>query len=217
MRTFCLGRSLVLAGWLVLLALPGWVQAADISAEIKQGEALFTQALKGDKRALRKAQRSFRAAEQKQPDHPLVTAYQGALLALQGRDSSRAVEKNRFVDQALAKLDEALTLLTDYQNDVVVKLETKLVVARTLINLPPFFNRLSQGRKVIEALVGDKFFSVMPESFRIAAYTTAARYAEAQGRSEDHERFLLLLVGTAPDSPEARQAKEVLKQVAGVY
>ena len=175
------------------------------------------QALQGDKRALRKAQRSFRAADQKQPNHPLVTAYQGALLALQGRDSSRAVEKNRFVDQALVKLDEALAQLPNYQNDVVVELETQLVVAQTLINLPPFFNRLSQGRKVIEALVGDKFFSVMPENFRIAAYTTAARYAEAQGRSKDRERFLLLLVGTAPDSPEARQAKALLKQVAGLY
>ncbi len=197
----------------LLFALP--VVAADIAAELNEGEALFIEALQGDKRALRKAQKRFRTAERKHPDHPLVNAYLGALIALQSRDASRAVERSRLVDQSLVRLDAALEAIADHQNDVVVVLETKLVVARTQLNLPPFFNRLVEGRKLVEALVADEFFSVMPPRFQAQAYLTAAQYAQKQGHEEAHKDYLSLSVRSAPDSQAARQAKYILRQMDG--
>ncbi len=214
------GGGTILGWWLkgallcvFFAALP--VVAADISTELSEGEVLFVKALQGDKRALRRAQRKFRMAEQKHPDHPLVNAYLGALIALQGRDASRAVEKSRLVDQALVKMDAALQSTVNHPNDVVVVLETKLVVARTQVNLPPFFNRLIEGRRLVEEVMADKFFSVMPAHFQAAAYMTAAQYADKQNRDDESKRYLALAMGVAPESLEAQQARYLLRQMEG--
>ncbi len=208
-------RRCLLGGLLsFFLAIPA--VAASISTELKEGEGLFAEALQGDKRAHRKAQKKFRAAERKHPGHPLVNAYLGALIALQGREALRPEEKRRLNDQALVKLDAALDAITKHRNDVVVVLKTKLVIAQTQVNLPPFFNRLVEGRKLVEELMADEFFSVMPARFQAAAYATAARYAEKQGHDEDYERYLSQVMGSAPASQDAEQARRLLKRLGGL-
>ncbi len=200
---------------IVAIAAPP-ARADDISAVLNEGERLFARALEGDKRALRQAWNHFRSAAHKVPGHPLVSAYQGALLALKGREASRKVERERYTEQALARLDAAMSALPRYRNDVVVVMETRLLVARTLARIPPLFSRLTQARRILDAMMEDELFDAMPEAFRARVYMSAAEFARRQGDDSGQGRYLARLVELMPATAEAREARSMLRRLGGL-
>jgi len=195
---------------LLLAIIPA--HAADIDSELDEARNIFLQGVDGDKRAVRDAVRLFRSLSQQHLKDPVYLAYFGASITLQGRDAANGINKQRFTEEGLGKIDQALKMLAD---DSFVpssrRLDTQLVAANSFIYIPSFFNRYDRGKRLLHEILEDKDFNGMAPGFKAATYFTAALIARGEGNNSENRRYLELTVKTDPQGRDGQFASKALE------
>lgn len=195
---------------LLFAVLPVQAQADD--PELKAARDVFLQGVDGDKQAVRKAVNRFRALSRRFPDEPVYLAYFGAALTLQGRDAANNIDKQRFSEDGLGKIDRALTQLPSDRHLAPRTLETLLVAADSFIYMPAFFNRYDRGRELLQKILDDPGFDAMAPGFKAAVYFTAALVAQGDQDQDGYRHYLALAARTDPQGRDGRTAAELLAE-----
>jgi len=116
---------------------------------------------------------------------PLLAAYLGSALTLQGKAAWMPWNKMKFTEQGLDQLDAALAMLkaehgTVQVRGVPVALQTRLVAAATFVAVPDgLFHRRADGRKLLAALRADPLLAAAPAAFRAEVAAAEASLAES--------------------------------------
>lgn len=189
------------------------VQADDFDSELAATRNIFLQAVDGDKRAVRKAANRFRSLSLGNLTEPVLLAYHGASITLQGRDAPNNIDKQRLTETGLGKIDQALKLLSETKDyPASRRLDTQLVAANTFIFIPSFFNRYENGRRLLSEILLHNDFNEMAASFKAATYFTAALVARGDGDDHEYRRLLELTVNTDPPGRNGQFASKLLEK-----
>ena len=198
---------------LVILAVSSPVWADETNTELSNARHVFLQAVDGDKRAVRDAISRFKSLSHSHPDDPVYLAYLGASITLKGRDAANGINKQRYTEEGLQVIDQALKQLAA-ANDLpsTSRLDTMLVAVNSFIRIPAFFNRYDRGRRLLDEILAHEDFDAMAARFKAAAYVAAALVARGNGDDEEYRRYLKLVVDTDPDGRDGRFASTMLAE-----
>lgn len=152
---------------------------------------------------------TFHALGASQPGHPLFLAYEGAANALKGRDASMPWDKMKYTEKGADQLEKALALLTPAHDEALFlgspeSIELRLLAANTLLALPDFMNRRSQGKRALEAALASPALALSSAQTRASLFAAAARLASKEQRSKDEVSWLQKLVALPETSQHAR-------------
>lgn len=185
---------------------------------LTEARAAFAAGAAGDAKAGERAAEAFATLSASHPGHPVLLAYQGALLALQGRDAFLPWQKMRAADKGAKLIDAARAMLAPAHEQSAFRGtpeggETRLVAARTLLALPEFMGRQASGKQVLEAALASPGYPASTEAVRGSLLALAAQQARRERRSGDEAGLLRQVVALAPQSAEGRQAALRLKEI----
>ena len=201
---------------ILFIAIVPNVAAQGLVDDIAPARTIFLDAVDGNKSAVRTALKAFRSLEGRYPHHPVLQAYIGSTLSLRGRDiAARPVNRMREADEGLEVIDHALSQLKKHlEISIEAELETKLVAAATFIALPELFHRGREGQRLIAEVIAHPQLAHTPTPLRAFAYMSAATAAQKEGRTDDYQRFLTLVIQTDPQGRDGRKAQQQLKDSA---
>ncbi len=187
-------------------------------AGFAQARSQFMAGTAGDATARDAAREQFKALAASYPGHPLLAAYAGAAVALQGRDASMPWEKMKYSEAGANAIEKALAQLTPAHDEALFEgapesVVTRLVAASTLLALPDFMNRRAGGKRALDAALTSPVLAQAPAGVRAALLEVAARQAGRDKRGTDETSLLQQLIKTAPQSPEAQRAAARLKEL----
>jgi hypothetical protein len=181
--------------------------------KLVEARNIFLQGVDGDQRAVRESIKRFRSLSADDPQNPVYMAYLGASMTLRGRDAPNNLDKQRFTEEGLRKVDQALSRLPkNSSKQSAAYLDTLLVAADTFVYIPAFFNRYEQGRDLLQVILDHRDFKNMAESYKAAVYFTAALIAHGDGDEKEYRRYLKLCAETDPEGRDGRSAKALLEQ-----
>jgi hypothetical protein len=199
-------------GLLLLLAVVLPTQAQDMDQELAEARTVFLRGVDGDKRVVRDSVQRFRSLSQAYPQEPVFTAYLGASMTLQGRDTTNNIEKKRITDEGLGVVDRALEAQKAGADQASPHyLDTLLVAANTYIHLPAFFNRYEEGKRLLQEILAHPAFDGMAAGFKAATYLAASTVAHGAGDNDSYRRYLDLTVSTDPEGRDGRMASKLLE------
>ncbi|WP_341677351.1 hypothetical protein [Niveibacterium sp. SC-1] len=209
-------KSCAMAGALAaVLVFTAPAQALDAATQTAVRQQ-FEQATAGKSGALEASLKQIDDLMKSEPGNPLLLAYRGSLTSLQARDTLLPWKKMRFVEDGVADLDRALSLLAKEhavtpQGGVSVSDMVKLTAATTFVNLPDFVNRGGQGEKLILALKSEPGFDASPAPYRAAVHLAAATRAAAV-KDKPHQ-VAELKAAAALDGVQAERARQQLAEL----
>ncbi len=193
-------------------------QASDTSSAFSAARQQFIAASAGDTSARDAAIESFGKLAGAQPGNPLFLAYQGAGIALQGRDAMMPWNKLKFAEQGADMVEKALALLAAEHDSLLLNgtpasIETRLVAANTLLALPEFMNRRPGGKRALQAALDSPALAQSPAPVRASVFTVAARVAAEEKRSGDEIGYLRQVIATQSGTPHVAKAAARLKEI----
>jgi len=190
------------------------LQASDFDRDLGEARTVFLQGVVGDRRAVRTATRSFRSLSHKNPQEPVLLAYLGACMTLQGRDAANNLDKRRLTEDGLGKIDKALAMQMERADQSSAHhLDTLLVAANSFIHIPAFFNRHDRGKQLLRQILDDSSFDTMAAGFKAATYLAAALVAHGDGDDAAYRRYLDLTVTVDPHGRDGRFAGSLRKEL----
>jgi len=208
-----LGPALIIS---LLAIMPAYAssQASDFDQDLSAARTVFLQGVDGDKHAVRKATQRFKSLNHRNPQEPVLLAYLGACMTLQGRDAANNLDKRRLTEDGLGKIDRALAMQADSADqDAVHHLDTLLVAANSFIHIPAFFNRHDKGKQLLQQILDDNGFDAMAAGFKAATYLAAALVANGDGDDAGYRHYLDLTVAADPDGRDGRFATSLRKEL----
>lgn len=178
----------------------------------------FMAALAGDGKARDAAISAFTHMAAANPGHPLLAAYAGSATSLAGRDAMMPWNKMKYSEDGADAIEKALAQLTPAHDEALFNgspesVETRMVAASTLLNLPDFMNRRAAGKRALDAALKSPVFEQAPLPVRTRLYALAAKTAAADKRAPDEAAYLKQLVQLAPQAPEGQRAAGRLKEL----
>ena len=208
-----LNYSLAFALFLPLLVTSP-VQAGDFDHELTEARTVFLQGVDGDRHAVRKAIQRFKHLSHQNPQEPVLLAYLGACMTLQGRDAANNLNKRRLTEDGLGKIDKALTMQAQRTDqNPVHDMDTLLVAANSFIHIPAFFNRHDKGKQLLQQILDDSGFDGMAAGFKAATYLAAALVANGDGDNDAYRHYLDLTVSTDPEGRDGRFASSLREEL----
>lgn len=191
----------------LLLCLPVFAHADDFDPSLSQARSVFLNAVDGDKRAVRDATRRFKKLSHDFSREPVLMAYLGACMTLQGRDADNNLNKRRLTNDGLNQIDRALSLLSELNEyPARRRLDTQLVAASSYVHIPAFFNRHDKGARLLQQILSDTAFDTMADGFKAATYMAAALVAHGAGDDKAYRRYLDLTITVDPNGRNGRLA-----------
>jgi hypothetical protein len=192
--------SLPLAGWTALTTLTtatlttthAHAQAA--ARQLPDRHAAFLQALQrfelarqGDAAAIEDSVRHFEALSREFAGDPLPQVYAGAATTLQATTTWWPWRKMQFVEDGLARIDQALTRLGPDQDarrvrDTVTSLEVRFTAAATFLALPSMFHREARGLRLLEDVRTSPLLTRCAAEFQSAVARQAAQRSPEKAR-----------------------------------
>ncbi len=172
----------------------------------------------GDASARDAAIEAFEKLNGSQPGNPVFLAYQGAAIAMRGRDAAMPWDKMKFAEKGADMVEKAVSLLgpehdTVLLNGAPASIETRLVAANTLLNLPEFMHRRAGAKRALQEALDSPALAQAPASLRASAFATAARVAAEEKRSADEIGYLRQVVATQAGTPSVAKAAARLKEL----
>jgi len=145
----------------------------------------FKQAAAGDTGAVDRAADAFGALLKEEPANPVLQAYAGATTAMRAKTTVIPWKKLSLAEDGLAQIDKALALAATArplpaQRGTPGELELKYVAASTMLAVPKFMNRGSQGAKLLEEVVKSPSFASAPAGFRTEVESARAKLREVK-------------------------------------
>lgn len=172
------------------------------------GIAYHELAVKGDKNAVKKAVSYFEKAKSLAKDDYAIKCWYGSALCLVGRDTKNPLVQYKKVKDGLALMDEAVNKYPD-------NYEIRLCRAMTTVNLPDsIFKRLKQSIDDFMYLINkdNQKPGYLPEREKRLAYLNAGMGFKTGGALENAIKCWKRVVEINADSPEGKQAAELLKK-----
>jgi hypothetical protein len=193
-------------------------QPSDASSAFIAARQQFAAASAGDASARDACIEAFGKLAGAQPGHPVFLAYQGAGVALQGRDAMMPWNKLKFAEQGADMVEKALSLLAPEHDKLLLNgtpasIETRLVAANTLLALPEFMNRRAGGKRALQAALDSPALAQAPAPVRASLFTVAARLAAEEKRSSDEIAFLRQVIATQAGTPHVAKASARLQEI----
>ncbi|MCG2585702.1 hypothetical protein [Massilia sp. TS11] len=184
----------------------------------KEAVQNYVAATNGDASARDAAADAFGRLAATHPEHPLMLAYQGSAIALQGRDALMPWSKMKFAEQGANMIEKALNLLAPGHDSQTIggvpeSLETRLVAAQTLLALPDFMNRATLGKRALDAALAMPALASAPAAVRQRAYAVAAQQAAREKRSADEVQYWKQVAALGPQTPSGLRAAARLKEL----
>lgn len=181
------------------------------TASFVQARQHFMAAVEGKSNAADSAIEAFHVLATRQPEHPLLMAYEGAAYTLKGRDASMPWDKMKYTEKGADLLEKAVALLTPAHDEALFNgmpesLEVRIVAVNTLMSLPEFMNRRSQGKRALEAALASPALALASNQLRANLYAAAARLAGKEQRSKDEISWLQKVTALPETSQHARAA-----------
>ena len=205
----CLSISL-----LTIVSVHASDQVSDFDRELSEARTVFLMGVDGDRHAVRNASLRFKSLSHRNPQEPVLMAYLGACMTLQGRDAANNLDKRRLTEDGLGKIDRALVLQSERQGqDSVHDLDTLLVAANSFIHIPAFFNRRDRGKALLGQILDDHGFDGMAPGFKAATFLAAALVAHGDGDNTAYRHYLDLTVSTDPDGRDGRLASSLREEL----
>jgi len=176
----------------------------------------FEQATAGKSGALQASLQQIDELMKAEPGNPLLLAYRGSLTSMQARDTLFPWKKMRYVEDGVADLDRALSLLAKEhavtpQGGVSVSDMVRLTAATTFVSLPDFMNRGGQGDKLLRGLKGASGFESSPAGYRAAVHMASAIRAAAV--KDKPRQVAELKAAAALDGVQAERARVQLAEL----
>jgi hypothetical protein len=203
---------------LLLAALCGFAAPTEIAPPaFSQARQQFFAASGGNRDASDSAIEAFHKLGAAQPGHPIFMAYEGAATALKARDASLPWEKMKHAERGADLLDKALAQLTPAHDEALFQgtpesIEVRLVAANTLLALPDFMNRRSQGKRALDGALNSPLLEHSSDHTRAAVYAAAAKLAAKEQRSKDEAAWLEKIVAL-PKTMQTERAAARLKEL----
>lgn len=153
-----------------------------------------------------------------QPGNPVFLAYQGAGIAMRGRDAKMPWDKMKYAESGADMVEKAVSLLGP-EHDVLLlngtpaSIETRLVAANTLLSLPEFMHRRANGKRALQAALDSPLLAQAPAALRASAFSTAARIAADEKRGSDEIGYLHQVLATQAGTPHVAKAAARLKEL----
>jgi len=178
----------------------------------------FQAASGGDASARDAAIDAFEKLSASQPGNPVYLAYQGAGIAMRGRDAMMPWDKMKYAEQGADMVQKAVTLLAPEHDSLMVdgapaSVLTRMVAANTLLALPEFMHRRPDGKRALQAAVDSPVLAQAPAPLRASVFSAAARVAGEEKRSADEIGYLRQVVATQANTPHVAKAAARLKEL----
>ncbi len=172
----------------------------------------------GDASARDAAIDAFEKLYASQPGNPVFLAYQGAGIAMRGRDALMPWDKLKYAEKGADMVEKAVALLAPEHDTVLLNgapasIETRLVAANTLLALPEFMNRRASGKRALQAALDSQALAQSPAALRASTFSAAARLAADEKRSADEIAYLRQVVATQANTPHVAKAAARLKEL----
>lgn len=177
---------------------------------------LFDRSARGDGSATAAAAEKFAALAQAEPADPVLQAYAGAALTLQGRDAWLPWRKMGLTEDGLARIDRALAQLQGAHDRPLhrgtpASLEVRFVAASVFLDLPGFFNRGPRGEQLLAEVLGSPLLGNSPLPFQGVVLMRAGQQAAKAGKpAEARRHYEAVVARNAPQAPAARTALQGL-------
>lgn len=141
----------------------------------------FVAGANGDAKAREASIEAFRALAKNHPEHPLLSAYEGAAIAMQARDALAPWDKLQFAEKGANLIEKALAQLTTAHDATLFdgtpeSIQTRLMAADTLLALPGFMNRGGAGKRALEAALASPALARATPAVRARLEQIAARF-----------------------------------------
>jgi hypothetical protein len=183
-----------------------------------QARQQFLAGVAGDGSARDASLDAFHKLAAANPGHPLLAAYEGAAMTLQGRDALMPWNKMKYSEKGANQIEKALQQLGPEHDDALFEgspesIETRLVAASTLLALPDFMNRGASARRAVQAALASPAFQRAAPRVRAGLYGAAARAAAADKRQDEEIAFLRKAAAADPSSRDGIRAATRLKEL----
>lgn len=216
LNTRTLGPAAVLAATLFVSIDGG---AAEPSSSFLDAKKEFTAGLAGDSSATGRAAAAFKDMSSRAPEHPLYLAYYGASEALKGRDGWSPFGNLKAAETGADLMEKSVDLLDasharPFESDLPEYLETRIVVASSLLALPDRLNRFDAAKRAVDGALNAPTFASAPAGGRATIYWLASRVARHDKAAAQETTFLRKVIETAPDSESAQRARTRLADAA---
>lgn len=158
----------------------------DAHAGFLQALQRFELAQQGHESAIEDSTQRFDALSRAFPGDPLPLVYAGAATTLRATTTWWPWRKMQFVEDGLARIDQALGRLGPDQDarrvrDTVTSLEVRFCAAATFLALPSMFHRTARGDRLLDEVRTSPLLSRCAAEFQAAvARKVAARTQEQQ-------------------------------------
>lgn len=181
---------------------------ANVSLIVEAGRACLGDAQRGDKAALKKAEKYLDRALSLAPDDPQTLVLHGSMLALKGRDAKLPIMKMRHVQNGLKEMDRAVELAP-------MDFEIRYQRGAYSLNLPDIFDRAGTAVEDFEHLL--KMATQTPDSLSGEEVTGIRLYlAQAKIKVGDVEEARALLEKVRTESPDTVYADKANAILAGI-
>jgi len=212
MKHTFLTAAIALACGSILAAPP--VDSAAFTAARQQ----FMAGTAGDASARDAAIEAFGKLQASQPGNPLFLAYEGAGIAMQGRDAKMPWDKMKFAEKGADMVEKALALLAPEHDALLVdgapaSILTRLVAANSLLAMPDFMHRRAGGKRALQEALDSSVLAQSPAALRASLFSAAARVAAEEKRSSDEIGYLRQVIATQANSPQVAKAAARLKEL----
>ncbi|MTW13131.1 hypothetical protein GM658_21225 [Pseudoduganella eburnea] len=191
--------------------------AADNTAFIAARQQ-FAAASGGDASARDAAIEAFEKLSAGQPGNPVYLAYQGAGIAMRGRDAMMPWDKMKYAEKGADMVQKAVTLLAPEHDSLLVdgapaSILTRMVAANTLLALPDFMHRRADGKRALQGALESQVLAQAPAPLRASVFAAAARVASEEKRNADEIGYLRQAVATQAGTPQVAKAAARLKEL----
>lgn len=212
MKHTILSVAIALACGSILAAPP--VDSAAFTAARQQ----FMAGSAGDASARDAAIAAFGKLQAGQPGNPLFLAYEGAGIAMQGRDAQMPWDKMKFAEKGADMVEKAVALLAPEHDALLVdgapaSILTRLVAANSLLAMPDFMHRRAGGKRALQEALDSPVLAQSPAPLRASLFSTAARIAAEEKRGADEIGYLRQVIATQANTPHVAKAAARLKEL----
>lgn len=178
----------------------------------------FQAASGGDSSARDAAIDAFEKLSAGNPGNPVYLAYQGAGIAMRGRDAMMPWDKMKYAEKGADMVQKAVTLLAPEHDTLLLdgspaSILTRMVAANTLLALPEFMHRRAEGKRALQGALDSPALAQAPAQLRASVFSAAARVASEEKRDADEIGYLRQVVATQANTPHVAKAAARLKEL----
>ncbi len=140
----------------------------------------------GSSKDTKKAIQIFEAVLEQDPSNAFATVMLGASYALKGRDALMPWKKMKFAENGMELMSKAQNMIDedDYNSTfehLPVYIQVKSQAGIVFSSVPKMFNRLEDGRNLLEEVVSDPILNTVPPQSITHIFFYAAVAAEKDG------------------------------------